>query len=134
MKRFYVSITSTDTRASDGIAIARQAHISAFSRGREGVLTIKDVADCYPKMPHEAIRMAMREHIARIKRESGQCGVSVPRFGDSKKCEWRKRPESDRRLIWNPFSVMLDVMDFALNHAIVQTPDGSLRRQVRGYR
>ena len=76
--------------------------------------------------------MAMREHIQRIKSESGQRGVSVPRFSDTKKCEWRKRPESDRRFVWLPFSVMLDVMDFALDHAIVRMPDGSLIRQREG--
>ena len=73
-----------------------------------------------------------RSHSPNQERESGQRGVSVPRFSDAKKCEWRKRPESDRRYVWLPFSVMLDVMEFALEHAIVQMPDGSLRRQRLG--
>ena len=82
-------------------------------------------------MPKDAIRMAMRDHVARIMRSSGQKGVSVPRYSDNSPCEWRRRKD-DRRYIWIPFDVMIDVMEFALDHAIVQMPDGSLRRQKEG--
>ena len=75
--------------------------------------------------------MAMREHIKRIERESGQRGISVPRHSSTKSCEWRRRNE-DNRYVWLPFTLMLDVMDFVLDHAIVQMPDGSLRRQKFG--
>lgn len=93
---------------------------------------IKDIEGCYPAMPKEAIRMAMRDHILRITSTSGQRGVSVPRFSDTQRCDWRKRPPSDRRHVWLPFSVMLDVLEFALDHAYVQRPDGSLWRQSHG--
>ena len=93
--------------------------------------TIKDIEGCFPSMPKDAIRMAMRDHVARIMRSSGQKGVSVPRYSDNSPCEWRRRKD-DRRYIWIPFDVMIDVMEFALDHAIVQMPDGSLRRQKEG--
>ena len=71
--------------------------------------TIKDIEGCFPSMPKDAIRMAMRDHVARIMRSSGQKGVSVPRYSDNSPCDWRRRKD-DRRYIWIPFDVMIDVM------------------------
>ena len=87
----------------DSFVIERSEEVPQFLETASRMLSnmgpvdycIKDVTGCFPNMPREAIRMAMRDHIARIQRESGQRGVSVPRFSDSKKCEWRKRPVSD---------------------------------------
>ena len=124
----------------DSMVIERSEDVPRFLEmatrliGQHGPVgyVIKDIEGCYPAMPKDAIRMAMRDHIRRITRESGQRGVSVPRYSDVQKCEWRKRSSSDRRYVWIPFQVMLDVMDFALDHAIVQMPDGTLRRQRDG--
>ena len=93
--------------------------------------TIKDIEGCYPHMPKPAIRMAMREHVKRIEMEHEYRGVSVPRFSDVKPCTWERR-KGDHKHVWIPFKVMLEVMDFALDHAILQMPDGSLRRQKEG--
>ena len=124
----------------DSFVIERSEDVPAFlematrmvSQQGPVAYTIKDIEGCYPAMPKEAIRMAMREHILRIESTSGQRGVSVPRFSDTQRCEWRKRPASDKRMVWLPFQVMLDVMNFALDHAIIQMPDGTLMRQSKG--
>ena len=56
----------------------------------------------------------------------------MPRFSKTAPCEWRKRRSDDGRYVWLPFDVMIDVMDFALDHAIVRMPDGTLKRQKEG--
>ena len=67
---------------------------------------------------------------ADIKTKKGYEGVTVPRRSTIKRCTWRKNKHSS--MIWIPFEVMQDVMEFALDHAIVKMRDGQLLRQTGG--
>ena len=92
---------------------------------------VRDIEGCYPAMPKEAIRLALREVAARIKREQGYTGVWVPRRATTKPCQWKYRG-SKTSVQWLSFEVMLDVMGFALDNAFVQMPDGQILRQTLG--
>ena len=92
---------------------------------------IHDIESCYPSMPREAIRFGLRDTLARLTRVLGHTGVSVPRYSATRPCEWKRSAKSTRS-IWLPFEVMLDVMEFALDNAIIKMPNGELRRQTCG--
>ena len=99
-------------------------------------VSIKDITGCFPNMPQEVIRFAMRDVAARIKAKRGYEGVTVPRRSKTQACSW-KRDDRRRDTIWIPFETMLDVMSFALDHAIVKLPTFGgrgeiLLRQVEG--
>jgi hypothetical protein len=92
---------------------------------------VHDIESCYPNMPREAIRFGLRDTLARVTRAHGYTGVQVPRFSTTKPCSWRRGAKSTRSL-WLPFELMLDVMEFALDNAIIKMPSGQLRRQTCG--
>ena len=92
---------------------------------------IHDIESCYPSMPREAIRFGLRDTLARLTRVLGHTGVSVPRYSATRPCEWKRSAKSTRS-IWLPFEVMLDVMEFALDNAIIKMPNGEPRRQTCG--
>ena len=78
---------------------------------------IKDIKGCYPSMPKEAIRFAMRKIATDVRRERGYNGVTVPRWSTTRPCSWIK-PRCAKS-VWISFAVMLDVLEFALpTHAI----------------
>ena len=99
-------------------------------------------------MPREVIRFGLRDLVTELKRTHNYNGVRVPKFAKTKKCAWtccpklrqtrqgghKVYPEADGKhnTIDLPFEVLLDIMDFALDHAIVKMPDGSLLRQAEG--
>ena len=91
-------------------------------------VAVMDVKSCYPSMPREAIRFALRS-IAREFRILGHKGVCVPKQSDTQPCRWMSRRRGMQLI---PFEVMLDVMDFSLDFAIVKMPDGHLKRQIAG--
>ena len=58
-------------------------------------------------------------------------GVWVPIRSDKAPCSW-KEPRRGAKAQKIPFQVMLDVMEFSLDYAIVKMPDGKLMRQAKG--
>ena len=91
--------------------------------------TILDIKGCFPNMPRETIRFALRKIAQEFKQTMGHKGVWVPTRTETQACTWTKRKYGTQFL---PFELMLDVMDFALDNAIVKMPDGQLMRQVGG--
>ena len=92
---------------------------------------VRDIEGCFPNMPKPAIRLALRDLLARIKREQGYDGVWVPRLSTKMPCQWKYKGTTGKlQLI--PFEVILDVIDFALDNAIVQIETGRYLRQESG--
>ena len=89
---------------------------------------VMDIEGCYPNMPKEVIRFAMRA-ILQEARRNGKEGVSVPKRSKSKPCTWKRCGGS---YVWIGFETMLEVLDFSLDQAIMRMKDGRLVRQVRG--
>ena len=92
-------------------------------------LNIFDIESCYPSMPRETIRFALRALLRRLEMEQGYDGVWVPRWSNKKPCDWRSRGKNTQKI---PFQVMLDVMEFSLDNAMVRMPNGQILRQVGG--
>ena len=97
---------------------------------------IWDIEGCYPNMPKDAIRLAMRSllkqfemamQLGQKKRE----GVYVPKFSTTQPCVWENRRKK-ANMVFLPFQVMLDVMEFSLDNAMVRMPGGEVLRQVKG--
>ena len=88
-----------------------------------------DIEGCYPNMPKETIRFAMRAILNEIKEKCGQEQVMVPIYSDKRKCEWKTKRKGMQAF---PFEVMLDVMEFSLDNALVKMPNGVIKRQVQG--
>ena len=57
--------------------------------GKEIEARVLDIEGCYPNMPKELIRFAMREIIEEARRH-GKSGVSVPTRSKTRKCTWRR--------------------------------------------
>ena len=96
---------------------------------------INDVDSCYPSMPKEAMRVAMRDILNDVRNNlpSGageDPRILVPKRG-KKKCSWAQQGE-----VWGhasiSFSTMLEVIDFDLDNCYVITYDGRLLKQARG--
>ena len=98
-------------------------------RGDIGVI-VKDIEGCYPHMPKEAIRFALRKIAADQTRIHGHTGVTVPKYASTKPCTWKKPGKA--AAVHIPFEIMLDVMEFSLDNAIVTLGDGVLLRQKGG--
>jgi hypothetical protein len=93
-----------------------------------------DIEGCFPNMPKPAIRLAMRD-IAKRHTENGFKGVWVPAIR-SKPCEWSDRLTTSkgtiykRRGTWMPWDVLMSTLEFTLDNAYIQMPDGRILRQV----
>ena len=88
-----------------------------------------DIEGCFPNMPKETIRFAIRDIFKRLQR-SGKKGVSVPRRATSKPYLWKQR--DDASYVWLPFATILDVLDFSLDQAVFLRIDGKFLRQKKG--
>ena len=84
-------------------------------------MKIFDIEGCYPNMPKETIRFALRDILQKIQREKGHDAVYVPKFSNKQPCQWKSKRKTSLRI---PFEVMLDVMDFSLDFAMVCMPPG----------
>ena len=90
---------------------------------------IWDVVGCYPSMPKETIRFAMRWVAGEMRRTKQVEGVYVPKYSDTQPCMWKS---GRRGMQFIPFEVMMDVMEFSLDYAIIQMPSGELKKQREG--
>ena len=80
-------------------------------------------------MDKETIRFALRSLLRTMETRYGYDGVWVPKWADSKPCGWRGRDFNGQKI---PFQVMLDVMDFSLDFAMIRMPNGQILRQAAG--
>jgi hypothetical protein len=98
-------------------------------------------------MPKDAILFGSRELISKIEKKAEAYGVRIPRYSDTVPCQWLKKAntrttrggthealgmEPSRKYVDIPFEALLDIMAFALDHAIIRMPNGELRRQLKG--
>ena len=99
--------------------------------GRHGELQMKvyDIESCYPNMPRETIRFALRSILKRLETEKKYDGVYVPKYSDAQPCTWHGRRKNSRKI---PFQVMLDVMEFSLDFTLIRMPNGAILRQAHG--
>jgi len=97
--------------------------------GQEIESKVLDIEGCYPNMPKEAIRFAMRAIVEEAKGQ-GHAGVSVPTRGKTRKCTWKEVKDGPYK--WLDFKTMLTVLDFSLDQAIFRRKDGRLIRQALG--
>ena len=104
---------------------------AASAMGSRGTLKAKvyDIEGCYPHMPKESIRWALRELLSKLGKEGRGDGVWVPKFSDQVPCAWKERGRHVQKI---PFQVMLDVMDFSLDFAFIKMPCGVIKRQRAG--
>jgi hypothetical protein len=92
---------------------------------------IRDITGCFPNMPKETIRFALRKIAQEFKQQHGYEGVTVPRWSKTKPCSWKEpKTKGEIHIGWE---VLLDVMEFSLDNAIIEAPEGygALLRQVR---
>ena len=98
------------------------------ARGKIGC-EILDIEGCFPNMPKDAIRLALRG-IAQEMRKQGHDGVWVPKTAKTQPCAWRPRGKFVKIFINS--ETLCDVAEFALDHAYITMPDGRLMRQTKG--
>ena len=91
-------------------------------------MRVFDIEACYPNMPQQTIRTALQEIIQRLKQEQRE-GVWVPKYSDSQQCMWKTRRPT---MVWIPFEVMCDVMEFALDNTFIKMPGEQLMKQIKG--
>ena len=122
----------------DHFVINKTSEVPKFLReaekevGQHGEIQMKvfDIESCYPRMPRETIRFALRDILKKIAEENGYKGVYVPRFSDKQPCAWRDKKRCNAQMI--PFQTMLDVMEFSLDFAMVKMPNKHILRQIEG--
>ena len=85
-----------------------------------------DIEGCYPNMPKESIRFAMRAIRARFPDKEG---VYVPRRSEHLPCTWATKQQKWQLI---PFKTMLDVLDFCLDFTFIKMPDGTIKQQTEG--
>ena len=98
-------------------------------KGEEIEAHVLDIEGCYPNMPKEIIRFAMRALVEEARRQ-GREGVSVPSRSKTRRCTWKRTNGGPWKFI--DFSTMLDMLDFSLDQAIFRLPNGKLIRQMLG--
>ena len=120
----------------EGFTIQKGSQVPGFLREAEALASkgdlgveVLDIEGCFPNMPKETIRFAMRKVLADLRREQDVAGVYVPTRSDKQPCAWESRR---RGMQYLPFQVMLDVMEFSLDLAMVKMPDGAILRQGQG--
>ena len=107
-----------------------------------------DIDSCYPNMPRDIIRFSLRDILAEIKKQGQYIGVRIPRHTKTKPCTWIQMPplRTTRKGTHNAeyedvlrskyvdmhFDVLFDIMEFALDHAVIRMPDNTLLRQSQG--
>jgi len=97
--------------------------------GREIEAHVLDIEGCFPNMPKELIRFAMRDLIEEAKRQ-GRKGVSVPTRSTKRKCTWKRADGGPWKFI--DFDTILSVINFSLDQAISKMRCGRLIRQLLG--
>ena len=133
-----MSITPVSAREvnslSSGLCPIVEYGITEFLKNAQGELRNKgeiqicnfDIVGCFPNMPKEIIRIAMRSVREKFRQFEG---VYVPRFSDCQGCAWHTNKKSMQMI---PFKVMLDVLDFCLDNTFIKMHGGEIKRQTEG--
>ena len=106
--------------------------IEEANRKFDGNMAIinQDIEGCFPNMPQNTIKEAAR-WACRAYTNLGHHGVWVPKQGKKLKCSFR--PLGARwKYIWIPFSALIEFLDFSLDNALVELPNGSILKQCKG--
>ena len=90
---------------------------------------ILDIEGCYPNMPKDKIRQAMREIVEGFA-QSGYKGVYVPRRSKTKPCKFRCKDSIN--YVWLSKETLIDILDFSLDQAVFVRLDGKIMRQRKG--
>jgi predicted GIY-YIG superfamily endonuclease len=122
---------------SDNFVIQHGGQVIQFLKDAERKLQhlgqlrcdIKDIDGCFPNMPKEVIRLALRSELKKITEATGHDSVTVP-LRKTQQCTLKPSEAKGMKVI--PFEDLLDIMDFALDNTIVKDFDGQLWRQVQG--
>ena len=101
--------------------------------GKEGELAyvIKDIEGCYPHMPKEIIRFAMRDMVEELKRVKQYEAIEVP-SKKTDKCQWKCRKKTAKGRTVIPVQVLLDIMEFALDNTYIRDKEGKIFKQEVG--
>jgi hypothetical protein len=91
-------------------------------------MDIQDIEGCFPNMPKEAIKLALRDKVQQLQRK-GINGVCIPNK-DTLPCVFQTKKKYGYVTI--PLSILYDVMEFALNNTLIKDMDGNLRQQTCG--
>ena len=82
-------------------------------------------------MPKATIRQAAT-WVTQQLRSLGKEGVWVPRRGRERQCDFSIHARAEFRYVWIPFDVLVDLLNFSLDNAILRMPNGSLWKQEKG--
>ena len=95
----------------------------------EGHIAIlnQDIEGCFPNMPQNTIKEAAR-WACQAFAHSGLKGVWVPKQGKKLKCTFAPH-HAQWKYIWMPFSALLELLDFSLDNALVEMPNGDILKQ-----
>ena len=106
---------------------------SARNLGKKGVVKylIRDIEGCYPNMPKLAIVKAMQWMIDDATKQ-GHAGIWVPTRSTRLPCQWKESRKGGYKYMYVPFEIIMEVMKFSLDNAIVKMPDGQLWKQKKG--
>ena len=88
---------------------------------------IKDIEGCFPNMDKDVIRLGLAHATTAIRRQTGHEAVYLPARGRAP-CQWRAR----KGYVKLPFTVLHEVMNFALENTLIVGLDGQLMKQVKG--
>ena len=106
-----------------------QQSVAELSSKGEIQTAVRDIEGCFPNMPKNAIRLALRDITHRLKEQLNVEGVWVPKWKRSIDCSWQYQGKEGS---WVSFETLLDIMEFSLDHAYVKMPDGTLWKQKHG--
>jgi hypothetical protein len=83
-----------------------------------------DIEGCFPNMPKEAIKLAMK-YIAKQERARA-CGCHSQQTPTEAVCLWENPTRSHRSGTRLPWGILLDVLEFAADNAYVRMPCGTV--------
>ena len=106
-------------------------HVTELQTKGELTYVIKDIEGCYPHMPKEIIRFAMRDMVEELKRVKQYEAVEVP-GKKTEKCRWKCRRKTARGRTVLPLQVLLDIMEFALDNTYIKDKNGNIFKQEVG--
>ena len=94
---------------------------------------VKDIDGCFPNMPKDKIRFALRDILEKLRKNHSFEAVAIP-SKDTLPCSWvtmkTKRVAKTKKVI--PFDDLLGIMEFALDNTFVKGVEGGILRQIFG--
>ena len=91
---------------------------------------IKDIEGCFPNMPKDIIRHALRDLLRQITKATGANTIYVPKI-KRQNCTLKK-PKCQSKYYTLGFETLMDIVEFALDNTLIQDWDGNLYKQIEG--